>query len=132
MIFTAFPATNNAAETLLCVGVGSGLSIYSKTKYPVEAKKFLAFMMTPENVNAYATATSQIPAVPNDSFKAADVAMTYILEAIAAKRTAPLTNQMWPNPQIVPAQRTATQEMLGGKASPLDVAKAMDAAWDAK
>ena len=132
MMFTAFPATNNPAETLLCVGVGSGLSIYSKTKHPAEAKKFLAFMMTPENVNAYATATSQIPAVPNDSFKAADAAMTYILEAIVAKRTAPLTNQMWPNPQIVPAQRTATQEMLGGKASPLDVAKAMDAAWDAK
>jgi hypothetical protein len=53
-----------------------------------------------------------------------------ILKAMADKKTAPLTNQMWPNPRIVPAQRTATQQMLGGSATPLDVAKAMDQAWD--
>ena len=46
LTFVAFPATDNAAETLLCVGLGSGLSINSKTKYPAEdAKKFIAFMM---------------------------------------------------------------------------------------
>jgi raffinose/stachyose/melibiose transport system substrate-binding protein len=132
LVFVAFPATNDPKETLLCVGIGSGLSIYSKTKYPAEAKKFLAFMMAPENVNAYATTTSQLPAVPNNQFKASDAAQSYIVKAIADNKTAPLTNQMWPNPLIVPAQRTATQELIGGKASPLDVAKAMDQAWNTK
>jgi raffinose/stachyose/melibiose transport system substrate-binding protein len=130
LTFVAFPATNNPAETLLCVGLGSGLSINSKTKYPAETKKFLAFMMAPDNVNAYATATAQVPAIPNDKFKSGDVATDYILKAIADKKTAPLTNQLWPNPRIVPAQRTATQELLGGSKAPVDVAKAMDKEWD--
>jgi raffinose/stachyose/melibiose transport system substrate-binding protein len=130
LVFTTFPATNNPDETLLCVGIGSGLSIYSRTKHPEDAKKFLAFMMEPENTNEYATATSQVPAIPNDKFSASDSATSVILKAMADKKTAPLTNQMWPNPRIVPAQRTATQQMLGGSATPLDVAKAMDQAWD--
>ena len=57
------------------------------------------------------------------------MATAYILKAITDKKTAPLTNQLWPNPRIVPAQRTATQQMLGG-GTPLDVAKAMDKEWD--
>jgi ABC-type glycerol-3-phosphate transport system substrate-binding protein len=130
LVFTTFPATNNPEETLLCVGLGSGLSVYSKTKYPAQAKMFLDFMMQPENTNAYATATGQVPALPNDSFTASDSATSLIVKAQAEKRTAPLTNQMWPNPTIVPAQRTATQQMLGGSASPVDVAKVMDRAWD--
>src|SRR4051794_16289964 len=64
LVFTTFPATNNPEETLLCVGLGSGLSVYSKTKYPAQAKMFLDFMMQPENTNAYATATGQVPALP--------------------------------------------------------------------
>jgi raffinose/stachyose/melibiose transport system substrate-binding protein len=130
LVFTTFPATNNSDETLLCVGIGSGLSINSKTKYPEQAKKFLAFMMEPENTNDYAKATSQVPAIPNDKFSASDPATSVILKAMADKKTAPLTNQMWPNPRIVPAQRTATQQMLGGSSTPQDVAKVMDQAWD--
>lgn len=130
LVFTTFPATNNPDETLLCVGIGSGLSIYSKTKYPEQAKKFLAFMMQPENTNEYAILTGQVPALPNDKFSATNSATNLIVKSQAASKTAPLTNQMWPNPRIVPAQRTATQQMLGGSATPADVAKAMDQAWD--
>ena len=83
LVFVAFPATNDPKETLLCVGIGSGLSVNSKTKYPVQAKKFLAFMVEPANVNAYATATSQVPAIPHSQFKASDVAQSYILKAVA-------------------------------------------------
>lgn len=130
LIFTAFPATNDAAQTLLCVGVGSGLSGNAATQHPAEVKKFLAFMMEPANQAAYATATSQVPATPNDVYKPSDAATTYIVDAIAAGKTAPLTNQLWPNPTIVPEQRKFTQMMLGGEASPKDVADAMDKAWD--
>ena len=93
-------------------------------------KKFLAFMMEPENQAAYATATSQVPATPNDVYKPSDVAATYIVDAIAGGKTAPLTNQLWPNPTIVPEQRKLTQMMLGGDASPKDITDAMDKAWD--
>jgi raffinose/stachyose/melibiose transport system substrate-binding protein len=130
LVFTTFPGSNNPDETLLCVGIGSGLSINSKTKYPEAAKKFMTFMMAPENTNEYAAATGQVPAVPNAGFTATDSATSLILKAQAENKTAPLTNQMWPNPQIVPAQRTATQQMLGGSIAPVDVAKAMDQAWN--
>jgi len=130
LVFTAFPATDDASATLLCVGVGSGLSVNAATQHPVEAKKFIAFMMEPENAAAYATATSQVPALPNDVFKATDVATSMIMQAIADGKTAPLTNQLWPNPTIVPAQRKATQMLLGNEATPKDVTDAMDQAWD--
>jgi len=90
----------------------------------------MTFMMAPENTNEYAAATGQVPAVPNAGFTATDSATSLILKAQAENKTAPLTNQMWPNPQIVPAQRTATQQMLGGSIAPVDVAKAMDQAWN--
>ena len=130
LIFTAFPATNDPGETLLCVGVGSGLSGNAATQHPAEVKKFLAFMMEPANQAAYATATSQVPATPNDVYQPSDLATTFIVEAIAAGKSAPLTNQLWPNPTIVPEQRKFTQMMLGGEATPKDVAEAMDKAWD--
>lgn len=130
LTFAAFPATNDPGETLLCVGVGSGLSGNAATQHPEEVKKFLTFMMDPVNQAAYATATSQVPATPNDVYKPSDGATTVIVEAIAASKTAPLTNQLWPNPTIVPEQRKLTQMMLGGEATPKDVADAMDKAWD--
>ncbi|MBV9539157.1 MAG: extracellular solute-binding protein [Acidisphaera sp.] len=131
LTFVPFPATDDAAATLLCVGIGSGLSVNAKTKHPEAARKFLAFLMAPDNVNAYATATSQVPAIPNDAYKPSDQATRTILDAMKQGKTAPLTNEMWPNPRIVPAQRTATQQMLGGGATPADVVKAMDEAWNA-
>jgi len=132
LVFTAFPATNDPSETLLCVGVGSGLSVNSATAHPEEAKKFLAFMMEPENNAAYAVATSQVPATPNDIYKPSDAATAFVVQAIADGKTAPLTNQLWPNPTIVPEQRKVTQMMLGGQATPKDIADAMDKAWDAQ
>ena len=132
LVFTAFPASDDPKETLLCVGVGSGLSINAATQHPDEAKKFLAFIMQPENNAAYAVATSQVPATPNDIYKPSDGATAFVVQAIADGKTAPLTNQLWPNPTIVPEQRKVTQMMLGGQATPKDVADAMDKAWDAQ
>jgi raffinose/stachyose/melibiose transport system substrate-binding protein len=100
--------------------------------HPEEAKKFIAFMMQPDNNNAYAVTTSQVPAIPNDQFKPTDQAMSYIVAQMKDNKTAPLTNQLWPNPTIVPVQRKTTQMMLGGNATPKDVADAMDKAWDSQ
>lgn len=130
LTFTTFAAGNDPAEVLLCVGVGSGLSVNAATQHPEEAKKFIAFMMEPENQAAYATATSQVPALPNQIYQPGDDATKVIMEAIANGKTAPLTNQLWPNPTIVPEQRKYTQMMLGGEVAPKDVTDAMDRAWD--
>jgi raffinose/stachyose/melibiose transport system substrate-binding protein len=129
LVFTAFPATNDPSETLLCVGVGSGLSGNSATEHPEEVRKFLAFMMEPENTAVYASTTGQVPATPNDVYQPDNAATQFIVEQIAAGKTAPLTNQLWPNPTIVPEQRKLTQMMLGEEATPQDITEAMDAAW---
>ena len=124
--------TNNPDETLFCVGIGSGLSINAKTKYPEAAKKFMAFLMQPRTPTSMRSPPGRCPPCRTPDFAAADQRTSLIVKAQAEKKTAPLTNQMWPNPRIVPAQRTATQQMLGGSIAPVDVAKAMDQAWDEK
>jgi raffinose/stachyose/melibiose transport system substrate-binding protein len=131
LVFASFPATNDSNDTFMAVGLGSGLSANADTQHPEEAKAFLRFMMEPENVNAYAATTSQVPAIANDSFVADDASQQALMDATAAETTAFVTVQLWPNPQIVPEQRRATQMMLSGEATPENVAEAMDAAWSA-
>ncbi|MEK8130312.1 extracellular solute-binding protein [Paenibacillus filicis] len=48
-----FPSTNDAAKNKLVSGVDTLLTISKSTKHKEEAKKFIAFLLQPENSKAY-------------------------------------------------------------------------------
>jgi ABC-type glycerol-3-phosphate transport system substrate-binding protein len=93
-------------------------------------KSFVDFLMEPENANAYAAASGQAPAIPNDEFEASEG--THLqLEYGSAGKTAPVADQLFPTPRVRDAWITTNQALLAGDAEPVDVVTAMDEAWDA-
>lgn len=124
----SFPGTGNADDTRMAVALGSSFSINAETEYPDLAKEFIAYLMEPENVVKYAAAAQQPPALPNDLYEpTAGTALA--LQFAAQGKTFPVPDQLFPNPDIRTAWIVKTQEMLGGLATPEDVARAMDDAW---
>ncbi|WP_312150348.1 ABC transporter substrate-binding protein [Paenibacillus odorifer] len=74
-----FPATNDAANNKVISGVDTLLTISKSTKHKEEAKKFVEFLLQPENVSLYINEQKAFPAVQGvtqddptmDGFKAA-------------------------------------------------------------
>ncbi|MEK4464457.1 extracellular solute-binding protein [Paenibacillus sp. FSL H8-0315] len=92
-----FPATNDAADAKVISGVDTLLTISKNTKHKEEAKKFIDFLLQPENVTLYINEQKAFPAVQGvtqddptmDGFKAsfeagklADFADHYIPSAM--------------------------------------------------
>ncbi|WHY20451.1 extracellular solute-binding protein [Paenibacillus sp. G2S3] len=92
-----FPATNDAADNKVISGVDTLLTVSKNTKHKEEAKKFIDFLLQPENVTLYINEQKAFPAVQGvtqddptmDGFKAsfaegklADFADHYIPSAM--------------------------------------------------
>ncbi|MGE7615277.1 ABC transporter substrate-binding protein [Paenibacillus sp. NPDC101420] len=58
-----FPATNDAADNKVISGVDTLLTISKNTKHKEEAKKFVDFLLQPENVSLYINEQKAFPAV---------------------------------------------------------------------
>lgn len=58
-----FPATNDPAQNKVISGVDTLLTISKSSKHKEEAKKFVEFLLQPENVTAYITEQKAFPAV---------------------------------------------------------------------
>lgn len=58
-----FPATDNAADSKVISGVDTLLTISKNTKHKEEAKKFIEFLLQPENVTEYINEQKAFPAV---------------------------------------------------------------------
>ncbi|CQR53362.1 ABC transporter substrate-binding protein [Paenibacillus riograndensis] len=58
-----FPATNDPAKNKVISGVDTLLTISKDSKHKEEAKKFVEFLLQPENVTAYITEQKAFPAV---------------------------------------------------------------------
>ncbi|WP_159881719.1 ABC transporter substrate-binding protein [Paenibacillus puerhi] len=72
-----YPATNDPGKNMLVSGVDQLLSISAKTKYPEEAKKFIDFLLEPEQAKEYAKGVntfSAIKGVTQDDPSVADLA----------------------------------------------------------
>lgn len=58
-----FPATNDPAQNKVISGVDTLLTVSKSSKHKEEAKKFVEFLLQPENVTAYITEQKAFPAV---------------------------------------------------------------------
>ncbi|HWA19571.1 MAG TPA: extracellular solute-binding protein [Devosia sp.] len=129
IVATFMPATDNPDDTRMAVALGSSFAINANSPNADLAKKFLAFVMEPANAAKYAIATGQPPALPNDNYTPTPGTLVS-LQYGAEGKTFPVPDQLFPNPNIRNAWVVTTQDMLGGRAQPIDVTTAMDEAWD--
>lgn len=94
------PATDNANETYMPMAAGVSFAANAKAKNPELAKKFLAFVASPEGQSLFATSSNSAPALPADSSLELSPVLTPLVEMNQAGRTVPYPDQLWPNTQV--------------------------------
>ncbi|GAA3981104.1 extracellular solute-binding protein [Actinomadura viridis] len=125
------PATDDAAQTRMPGAAGGAFAMNAKAKNPELATRFIDFLATPEGMNAYASATGNLPSIPNDQFKL-DPTLQPLVDFQKAGKTVPFMDQFWPNPKVQQAHFTGVQNMFAGKADPDAVLRQMDDAYKEK
>jgi raffinose/stachyose/melibiose transport system substrate-binding protein len=122
------PATDNPSETKMPGAAGGAYAINAKAKNMDLATKLIDFMATPEGMNAYAQATANLPAIPNDQFRLDPTLQTFV-NFQKANKTVPFMDQLWPNPKVQNVHFTVVQEMFSGKLKPPQALAQMDEAY---
>ncbi|SFS16901.1 raffinose/stachyose/melibiose transport system substrate-binding protein [Microbacterium sp. cf046] len=127
----ALPATNDASETYYPAAPGYVFVAASKAKNPAAAQAFIDFIAEPENINAFATALSVVPAIPNSSFQA-PAELAGFGEAIATGRFVEFPGNDWPNPNVQVVHQDEVEAHLIGQATIDEVLDRMDEAFAGK
>lgn len=129
------PASENADESYIGYTAFGGGAVNAASKNLDLAKKFMAFLGTPEMNALYVDPTgSNVPGTvpvivdpanpPKGQFAEEMVAMA------AAGKTAVFPDQNWPNPEVQANMYTGVQDLFNGKATPQQVLDSMQAAYD--
>ncbi|QFG21258.1 ABC transporter substrate-binding protein [Actinomadura sp. WMMB 499] len=122
------PATDDAAQTRMPGAAGGAFAMNAKAKNPDLATEFIDFLASPTAMNLYASATGNLPSIPNDQFEL-DPTLQPLVDFQKANRTVPFMDQFWPNPKVQQAHFTGVQNMFAGEADPNTVLKQMDDAY---
>lgn len=125
------PATDDPSETVMPVASGNGLVLNAKSKNKEVAKKFLAYMMSPEGLKIANTAAAGLPSIPVDGF-APDPALASVLEFQKADRVTPFMDQRWPNARVQQTHLSEVQKLFSGSATVPEALAAMDRAYQQK
>ncbi|KWX79262.1 ABC transporter substrate-binding protein [Paenibacillus jilunlii] len=119
-----FPATNDPAKNKVISGVDTLLTISKDSKHKEEAKKFVEFLLQPENVTAYITEQKAFPAVKGVTQD--DPAMDGFKEAFTSGKLADFADHYIPGAMKVD---TIIQSFLNSK--DIDAyLKQLDTEWD--
>ncbi|MFE1646124.1 ABC transporter substrate-binding protein [Microbacterium sp. P01] len=124
----AFPATDDASETVLPVGLGAGYGVNAKSEHIDLAKKFVDFYLSEEGLNIALTTGSMFPSAPVDGF-AAPEALAGVTEQAQGDKTFSFPDQTWPNAVVNQTYVDGLQAFLGGQTSASDLLKQMDDAF---
>jgi raffinose/stachyose/melibiose transport system substrate-binding protein len=122
------PATDNAADTVLPVGLGAGYGVNASSKNADIAKKFMDFYMSDAGLNIAVTAGSNFPSIPLTGYTPSATLVGVATQAQSGK-TAPYPDQLWPNSVVNQTYQDQMQLVFGDKASIPDALKAMDVAY---
>lgn len=121
-----FPGTDTS-QTRIPFGPSGGLAIPAQAENKELALSFLEFAA--ETYPKYAVATGAIPAVTDDPGADVPAYAASLKPYLSEHATAPLYNDLWPNPEVLQVYMNGMQELLLGKSSPEEVSKAMDDVW---
>ncbi|MFU8946201.1 ABC transporter substrate-binding protein [Mycetocola zhadangensis] len=122
------PATDDASETVLPVGLGSGYGVNAKGKNVELAKKFMEFYMSQEGLDVALKAGSIFPSVPVEGFTPIP-ALEGVTEQAQSEKTAAFPDQTWPSASTTQVFQDQLQMLLGGQTTVPDALAAMDAAY---
>jgi raffinose/stachyose/melibiose transport system substrate-binding protein len=112
----AFPGADDAQKVWIPAGVVVGFGVSAKSQHADDAKKFLAFMAEPANMNAYAEIVAAVPLQTGADAKV-DPILKPMLPFIEQNRSVPFMDQRWPNAEVQPTHFSVVQQLLGKKIS---------------
>jgi raffinose/stachyose/melibiose transport system substrate-binding protein len=121
----AMPATDDASETRLSAGILRMAGLNANASNHEAGQAFIDFLMSEEVMARFAETAGALPALETDAFDPdplAEVVINFRNEG----RTAPLADQLWPNPAVQQEMIAGIQSMFSGQATAEAVAEAMD------
>jgi raffinose/stachyose/melibiose transport system substrate-binding protein len=124
----AFPATDDASQTVLPVGLGAGYGVNAKSKNKDLALKFMDFIMSDEGMQIAVEVGKVFPSQPVANFKPTP-ALAGVAEQAQGKQIAAFPDQTWPTAAMTQTFSDELQKFLGGQASVENVLKSMDEAY---
>ncbi|MFB8776981.1 ABC transporter substrate-binding protein [Streptomyces broussonetiae] len=122
------PATDDADTFLMPAAAGGGYGVNARTKNKELALKFVDFVMSREGMNLFVTRQGSLPTLPDTGHRA-DPSLTELSGFIAADRTVPFMDQLWPNPKVQQTMLSGLQEIFSGQSTPAQVLADMDTAY---
>ena len=131
--FTPFTWSNKASENKFFASADStfAVSAQSSKEKQAAAKKFLAWMASPEAVQVWTSAYKLVPTFKGASLKALPPAFGDISASIAAKGSVPWEYALAPTPTFEGAIKNGALDYMLGKITPQAMADAVTASWKA-
>lgn len=127
-VLTALPATDDPGDTYFPAAPGYVFVASAKADNPDAARKFISFVAQPAQINAYATALQNVPAIANDEFEPAP-ALADFTAAIEEERFVEFPGNDWPNPNVQVVHQDSISSLMVGATSIDGVLTAMDDAF---
>lgn len=121
------PGADDAASVWIPAGVVVGVGANAKSAKVEQAKAFLDYLGSQQNINRWAKSIAAIP-LTQDASSTIDPAVKSFLPYTKDKAV-PFMDQRWPNAEVQPTHFAAVQDLLAGKATVDQALKKMDEAY---
>jgi raffinose/stachyose/melibiose transport system substrate-binding protein len=126
-----FPASDDAGDLKIPAGVSAGLGASANGKHVEEAKKFVNWLASPENMATYAALNNSIPLVGSENADL-DPIIAPFATFLTEGKTVPFMDQQWPNAKVQPTHFAGIQELFAGKTDVDGLLKKLDEAYKQK
>jgi raffinose/stachyose/melibiose transport system substrate-binding protein len=123
-----FPGADVAEEVWIPAAASAGWGVNAASDNIDAAKEFLRFLAQPENLTAYSTLRSEIPAVLAEGAEVPPE-LAPMVPFIEQGRSYPFMDQLWPNAEVQQAHFAGVQQLFAGDATIDDVLASMDEAY---
>ncbi|WP_342373089.1 extracellular solute-binding protein [Propioniciclava soli] len=123
-----FPATDNAADTVLPVGLGAGYGVNAKAENPELALKLIDYYMSQEGLQTAVDVGSNFPSIPLEGYTPSAV-LSGVADQAQTGKTAPYPDQLWPNANVNQVYQDQLQQLLGDRTTVADALATMDTAF---
>jgi len=124
-----FPAVNDPSKIYVLASPLNSYGVYSKTKYPEEAKAFVEYMTRPEVMQLFIDASRDIPILTTDGLHV-DPLLDRMLQAVAEGRSVGSPDAEWPNTMIQQEHIAVVQEFFAGSITADQALARMDKAYN--
>lgn len=124
----AFPAGDDASETILPVGLGAGYGVNAASDNKELARTFLDFYFSAEGMQIAIDTGSIFPSQPVEGFEPTPT-LAGVADQVQSDKTAAFPDQSWPTAELNQVFQDQVQLVMGGQTSIEDALATMDAAF---